>query len=175
MYKRQGKVKVKWAYTDDALELISAMKAHGIPHEQSAPYVRETNGKIEVHNRIQLHGARTNMVAAGAPLSFRPDAARHLAFSRNIYDVKGKGSPYLRKFHEEFPGLRIPFFARVRFRQYIPIERGTDSHRAAAPMVYGIFVGYGQVPGGKWNKQYRCAALKEFIGMELRVGHHVHI
>ena len=150
---------------------------HRIPYETSAPYIHQTNGLIESHNRIELYGGKVSFEQCGAPLCFWPRGLRHFAFSRNIYPVGDKEtSPYEAKFGEgPFPGLRIPFMARVRFIQLPPIADSKETHRLAPTKVWGVFLGWSQAPGGKWNGRYFCAALTEFIGMDLRVGGHVRV
>ena len=74
-----------------------------------------------------------------------------------------------------FPGLRVPFFARVRFKQLPTIEKSAKTHRVGPSRVWGVFFGWSVEPGGKWTGRYNCAALTEFIGMDLRVGGHVRI
>ena len=41
--------------------------------------------------------------------------------------------------------------------------------------VWGVFLGWALKPGGQWNGRYFCAALTEFIGMDLRVGGHIRV
>ena len=100
----------------------------------------------------------------------------HFAFSRNIYDVGGKGSPYSRSFKQgEFEGLRVPFMARIRFVPYVSIAKSKDTHKLAPTKVWGVFMGWSVHPGGLWTRRYYCAALTEFIGMDLRVGGHIRV
>ena len=79
----------------------------------------------------------------------------HFALSRNIDPVGKLKSPCERKFKEgEFPGKRIPFMARVRFKQQPPEEKSTKSHRQAPSHVWGVFFGWELAPGGKWTGNY---------------------
>ena len=167
--------KVKYCRMDDAKELKKSCKMHRIPFETSAPYIHETNGLIEAYNRIELYGGRVCLEQCGAPRSMWPYAFKHYAFSRNIYPTgDNPKSPYERKFLEgPFPGLRVPFLARVMFIQLPPIAKSTDTHRADSVYVPGVFLGWSAAPGGKWTGRYFCAALTEFVGMDLRVGGHV--
>ena len=87
-----GLRKIKYAYTDQAKELVKSCKDQKIPHETSAPYEHQANGMIETYNRIELFGCRCSFEQCGAPSCFWPWASRHVAFARNILDVNGKGS-----------------------------------------------------------------------------------
>ena len=51
-----NRCKVKYCRMDAAKELKKACKMHRIPYETSAPYIHQTNGIIESHNRIELYG-----------------------------------------------------------------------------------------------------------------------
>ena len=165
-----GRSKVQYAHIDGAPELIEACTKHGIAFEKSAPYVHETNGLIESLNRVEIFGGRCCLEQAGAPVCFWPYALRHFAFSRNIQPVADRGVPYERRFKEPFIGLSIPFMARIRFKQQPNIEKSVEVHKLEPSMVWGVFMGYAQNPGGKWNKRYYCAALTEFDHMDFRVG-----
>ena len=102
---------------------------------------------------------------------------RHFAFSGNIYPVGDKElSPYELKFNEgPFPGIRAPLMARVRFIKLPPLADAKETHRISPNKVWGVFLGWVQAPGGKWTGRYQCAALTEFIGMDLRVGGHIRV
>ena len=87
---------------------------------------------------------------AGPLGSFWPWAAQHVAFARNILDVNGKESAYARRFSKgPFPGLLIPFMARIRFKQYVTIEKAKDTDKMQPIYVWGVFLGWGQRPGGE--------------------------
>ena len=113
----------------------------------------------------------------GSPLCFRPYGLAHYAFSRNMYPVGNNPlSPYGTKLGEgPFTGLRVPFMARVRFTQLPPIADSKETRRVGPNKVWGVFMGWSLAPGGKWNRRYLCAALTEFVGMDLRVGGHVRV
>ena len=125
---------------DGGKELIEACDAHGIPHECSAPYIHVNNALIESWNRKELYGIKVCLEQCGAPLCFWPYAAVHTAYSQNMWPVGDHPqTPYERKFQEgPFPGLKIPFFARVRFIQIPPIAKGKDTHKVAQPKVWGV-------------------------------------
>ena len=42
-------------------------------------------------------------------------------------------------------------------------------------MIPGVFLGWKLAPGGKWTKRYLCTPLKDFVGMDLRVGGHISV
>ena len=65
--------------------------------------------------------------------------------------------------------------ARIRFIQLPPIVDAKETHRVAPNKIWGVFLGWSQAPGGKWNGRYYCAALTEFVGMDLRVGGHIRV
>ena len=71
--------------------------------------------------------------------------------------------------------MKIPFFARVRFRQVKKREKDKETHRVGPTMVWGVFFGWALKPGGEWTGRYYCVALTDFIGMDLRVGKAVHV
>jgi len=145
-----GKIKVKQAHIDDAKELKKACKDHGIPAVTSAPNIHVTNGYIEVHNRIEIFGCKVDLEQCGAPLMFWPDAFKHFAYSRNMFPIADRPSPYERRFNQgPFPGLRVPFFARVRFKQLPTIEKSAKTHRVGPSRVWGVFIGWSVEPGGK--------------------------
>ena len=81
-----SRCKVKYCRMDKAKELIGACKLHRIPYETSAPYIHETNGLIESHCRIQLHGGRVSLEQCGSPLCFWPYAMAHFALSADTID-----------------------------------------------------------------------------------------
>ena len=89
----------------------------------------------------------------------------------------GDGSSAYEKRFEQgpFPGIMVPFGVFVLFKQ----DRGTEKAKATPKfsnrMVPGVFMGYEQDPGGKWSGLYTVAALLDFVNMDFRVGHHVHV
>ena len=135
-----GRCEVKYAYIDGGDELINACDMHGIPHKIAAPYIHQNNPTIESWNRIELYGCRVSLEQCGAPLCFWPYAAVHTAYSRNMWPVQGNPlSPYERKFKQgPFPGLRIPFFARVRFMQIPPHAKSKDTHKAGPTRIWRV-------------------------------------
>ena len=85
-------------------------------------------------------------------------------------------SPYERKFGDgPFTGVRAPFMARVRFTQLPVIADAKETYRVGSNKVWGVFLGWATAPGGRWTRRYYCAALTEFIGMDLRVGGHIRV
>ena len=85
-----GLVPIKYARIDDAKELVKARRHQKIPYEASAPYEHQANSLIEVHNRIEIYGAKCSLEQYGAPNCFWPWAAQHMAFSRNIFPLGDK-------------------------------------------------------------------------------------
>ena len=127
-------------------------------------------------NRIEIMGCRVSLEQCGSPHCFWPQAMMHFAFSRNIYPVGDRDdSPYERKFGEKFPGIRAPFMARIRFQQVQPLQDSTETPRVGPTRIWGVFLGWDLKPGGYWTGRYQCAALTEFIGMDLRVGGHIRV
>ena len=63
-----NRCKVQYCRMDDAKELKKACKMHRIPYETSAPYIHQTNGLIESHNRIELYGGKVSFEQCGSPL-----------------------------------------------------------------------------------------------------------
>ena len=60
-----NRCKVKYCHMDDAPELKKACKMHRIPFETSAPYIHQSNGLIESHNRIELYGGKVSLNNVG--------------------------------------------------------------------------------------------------------------
>lgn len=79
--------------SDNALEFDSQqMKAmcrrHQVKHEFSAPYSPEQMGRIERQNRTSGEGIRTNLIAAGLPLTLWNEVAKTVAYIRNRIPLK---------------------------------------------------------------------------------------
>ena len=104
---------------------------------------------MESYNRIEIRGCKVSLEQAGAPLCFWPYASEHVSLSRNIYPTpKCPNSPYCEKFEEQFPGLRIPFFARIKFIPVKPLAKAKNVHKCAPAMQWGVFLCWELKQGG---------------------------
>ena len=102
-------------------------------------------------------------------------AGPHFAFARNIA-IHDSGSAYDNRHGEgHFVGKVIPFGAGLFFNPIPSLAKGKEKPKFEEPEVPGIFLGYALNPGGKWTGRYMVAALKEFVGMDLRVGREVRV
>ena len=71
-----GNQKIKFAYMDNHLSLVKAVKELSIAPDFSQPGMPETNGLIESTNGDILAGTRAQLVEAGLPGCFWPLAAK---------------------------------------------------------------------------------------------------
>ena len=71
-------------YSDNAPELISAMKVLQRRHVLSRDYISKSNAQTERAVRSVLEGTRVNLLQAGPNHWHWPHAARHWCFKQNI-------------------------------------------------------------------------------------------
>ena len=75
------------------------------------------------------------------------EAMKCFCYLRNITDVVDHGmTPYQFRFGK-FPGHQIPFGAEIRYK--MPLGANQATLKFEEETLSGIFVGYGQHPGGK--------------------------
>ena len=110
-----GRRRIQLAYSDNAPEFISAMKALNILHETSTPGVPKTNGIIERVNQLIIGGTVTSLIAAGLPPCYWSYASPCWCINYNTERINGESNwDRLRK--EAFPGTRFPFGCQVIFK-----------------------------------------------------------
>merc|ERR1712078_780423 len=78
------------------------------------------------------------------------------------------GSPWERRHHSAFEGLRIPFGAAVRFKP--PKSLAKRLPKFGPNAVPGIFLGWHIHPGGRWKGEYLVAYWPDFqeLGIEAK-------
>ena len=132
-----------------------------INHDLSEPGVPETNGLMEAMVQVVLAATRTKLEVGGAPRCFYIHAAMHYCMMRNILS-----GAYKQVHGHEFPGLKIPFFAKVRYQPSSTYAR--PPQRYEPPTRVGVFVGWVLNTGLSWRKAtYRVIDLADFIGCNL--------
>ena len=123
-------------YSDNAPELVQAVRRLGWSHETSTPGQPQTNGVAERANRTVLEGARTILEHAGLPPQWWPRAVQFLCFARNIEIVRGDSSWNRRHGKGHFKGPQVPFGALVDF---MPSPVRGEAQKFAPRAVPGIF------------------------------------
>ena len=151
-------------YSDNFPSLIRACADLRVLHEGSQPGMPQTNGRIERCNGDLLEGTRACLAHAGLPSCFWPWAVQCYAFLSNIADSDDKESPWTMIHGTEFPGLQIPFGARVYFK---PSPTKYTLDKAAGRLQCGIMVGYRMAPGIRWKGEYLVVDLMDFVGKML--------
>ena len=96
-------------YSDNAPELISAMKILQCRHVLSRDYISKSNPQAERAVRSVLEGTRVNLLQAGLNHWHWPHAARHWCFMQNVIATGGGKSPWELRFGSRFDGPLIPF------------------------------------------------------------------
>ena len=140
-------------YSDHAPELKDAVHRMGIRHNTSREYVDENKAVIEREVRTILEGTRANLVQSGLPDSMWPLAAQHHAMALNTSPRVATGAiPSEGRFGEQFPGMHVPFGARVLF--WNPKQNVTGSSKFARTGQEGIFLGYHVQPGFIFKREY---------------------
>ena len=180
-----GDEKIRLIYSDGSKEIKRACKKHKIPHEVAGPGIPQTRGKIESIARVDIDGTRCNLENSGLPPLFWPFGIVHFTFSKNVQVINGESAYNARLKNGHFNGILIPFGAYIEFRPLPHHEDGalaammrtSDSRikKAKRPKwsargVPGVMMGYVTAPGGRWSRRYLVADLREFVGMDLRVG-----
>ena len=141
-------------YSDNAPELKDAIHRMGIRRNMSRVYVDENKAVIEREIRSILEGTRANLVQSGLPDSVWPLAAQHHAMALNTSPRVDTGAiPWEGRFGEEFPGMHVPFGARVLFWNN-PKQNVTGSSKFAPTGQEGIFLGYHVQPGLIFKREY---------------------
>ena len=77
-------------YSDNAPELISAMKVLQWRHVLSRDYISKSNAQAERAVRSVLEGTRVNLLQAGMNHWHWPHAARHWCFMPNVLSTGGR-------------------------------------------------------------------------------------
>ena len=118
-------------HTDGSEELKSACRILNFRgHTTVAPGEWQNNGLIECDVGLTKGGVRASSAQAGLPPRAWPWAGRHWAFATNIHEVTNPqnqiygSSPWKERYGQDFPGLRIPLGAQIRFCSAPNVPRG---------------------------------------------------
>ena len=153
--------KVGIFYSDNAPELVAAIKQLQWRHVLDVPYISQTNAVAERAVRSVLEGTRVNLLQAGLHHSYWPHAARHWCHMSNVLSRDGQPSPWKLRF-ESFPGTLIPFGTKVEF--WIgPRLKPKEDLRFEPSTNPGVFMGYALHPGCMWRKEFLCIPLKALM------------
>ena len=154
--------KVGIFYSDNAPELVAAIKQLQWRHVLDVPYISQTNAVAERAIRSVLEGTRVNLMQAGLHHSYWPHAARHWCHMSNVLSRDGQPSPWKLRFNESFPGTLIPFGTKVEF--WIgPRLKPKEDLRFEPSTNPGVFMGYALHPGCMWRKEFLCIPLKALM------------
>ena len=154
--------KVGIFYSDNAPELVAAIKQLQWRHVLDVPYISQTNAVAERAIRSVLEGTRVNLLQAGLHHSYWPHAARHWCHMSNVLSRDGQPSPWKPRFNESFPGTLIPFGTKAEF--WIgPRLKPKEDLRFEPSTNPGVFMGYALHPGCMWRKEFLCIPLKALM------------
>ena len=147
-------------YTDNSRELIATISELGYRHQTSTEYVDSSKSFVEREIRHMLEGTRTNLVQAGLPLQYWPLAMQHFSTAVNATpQLNGDDAPWKLRFEEDFPGLLIPFGAKILFWNN-PKRVDNTSGKTSPTANDGIFLGYHIQPGFAWKGEYLVAKME---------------
>jgi len=128
-------------YSDNAPELISAMKILQCRHVLSRDYISKSNAQAERAVRSVLEGTRVNLLQAGLNHWHWPHAARHWCFMQNVIATGGDKSPWELRFGSKFDGPLVPFGCLVDYWNG-PRKKNKEGLRFDPTSSPGLFLGY---------------------------------
>ena len=132
--------KIKYVYSDGAVELQRAAESIGADHDSSIPENKGKDAVIERANRHVLEGVRTLLNHSGLPTIFWPYAARYFCLACNVAEQNGGDSAWRKRFGEHFTKKLLPFGCLV---SCIPPKDNRVSRGKLAPKaIPGIYLGY---------------------------------
>ena len=152
-------------YSDNAPELISAMKVLQWRHVLSRDYISKSNAQAERAVRSVLEGTRVNLLQSGLNHWHWPHAARHWCLMQNIIATGGKASPWELRFGEKFDGPMIPFGCLVDYWNG-PRKKNKDNLRFDPTSSPGIFLGYAIHPEFSWRNEFMIVPSKNLVENE---------
>ena len=153
--------KVGIFYSDNAPEIVSAMKTMSLRHQISRDYISTSNSIAERAIRSTLEGTRANLLQAGLHHGYWPYAARHWCIMHDAApDGTGRDTPWKQRFGINFPGPLIPFGCKVDYWNG-PRKRPKKQLKFDPTSEPGIFLGYVIHPGFHWRKEFAVASLKQ--------------
>ena len=156
-----GSDTIKIFFSDGSPELKKTAQCLRVAHGRSTPYRPQSNSRIELHNQLVLRGGRSALLQSDLPHAFWPYAGRHWMHSRNIeHPLDGGMSFWARRHGHEFSGHLVPFGAEIIFKP----PKIKDPHLKFDPVgSRGVFLGYALNPGGRFDGDYLCAKLEDFV------------
>ena len=152
-------------YSDNAPELISAMKILQCRHVLSRDYISKSNATAERAVRSVLEGTRVNLLQAGLNHWHWPHAARHWCFMQNVIANGDEPTPWELRFGSKFDGPMIPFGCLVDYWNG-PRKKNKEGLRFEPTSSPGLFLGYAIHPEFSWRKEFMVAPSKNLIENE---------
>jgi hypothetical protein len=151
-------------YSDGSSEIVAAVRYFNIPSDVSSPYRPQNNVVAERAVQTVVHGTRTVLEQAHAPLEWWIYAVRHFSWSYNIVERNGN-CPYRRRFGKDFAGPIIPFGARVNFLPDGPLNERRS--KWATRTMIGVFLCYEVGSQGDWSKHVFVLPWERFREREI--------
>ena len=152
--------KVGIFYSDNAPELVSAMKILQWRHTISKDYISKSNAVAERLVRSVLEGSRVNLLQSGLHHQYRPYAARHWCFMRNVFQIGEEITPWKLRFGENFKGPKIFFGCQIDYWTG-PRKRPKSDLKYKPTSKPGIFLGYVVRPGFDFRTEFIVASLQD--------------
>ena len=152
-------------YSDNAPELISAMKILQCRHVLSRDYISKLNVQAERAVRSVLEGTRVNLFQAGLNHWHWPHAARHWCFMQNVLATGGDKSLWELRFGSKFDGPLIPFGCLVDYWNG-PRKKNKEGLRFDPTSSPGLFLGYAIHPESMWRREFIVVPTKDLIENE---------
>eukprot|EP00435_Cladocopium_sp_Y103_P040649 s1620_g11.t1 len=152
-------------YSDNAPELISAMKVLNCRHVLSRDYISQSNAKAERAFRSVLEGTRVNLLQAGFNHWHGPHAARHWCFMQNVVARGGEPTPWEMRFGSKFDGPLFPFGCLVEYWNG-PRKKNKEGLRFDPTSSSALFLGYAIHPEFSWRKEFMVAPTKNLLENE---------
>ena len=146
-------------YSDNAPELIPAMKILQCRHVLSRDYIPKSDAQAERAVRSVLEGTRVNLLQADLNHWHWPHAARHWFFPQNFLATGGNPSPWELRFGSMFDGPLIPVGCIVDYWN----GPGLRFDPTSSP---GLFLGYAIHPEFMWRKEFMVIPTKDLIENE---------
>eukprot|EP00435_Cladocopium_sp_Y103_P065441 s1992_g27.t1 len=150
-------------YSDNAPELISAMKILNCRHVLSRDYISQSNAKAE--RAVRLEGTRVNLLQAGLNHWHWPHAARHWCFMQNVVARGGEPTPWELRFRSKFEGPLFPFGCLVDYGNG-PRKKNKEGLRFDPTSSPALFLGYAIHPEFSWRNEFMVAPTKNLLENE---------
>ena len=152
--------KVGIFYSDNAPELVAAMKILQWRHTISKDYISKSNAVAESLVRSILEGTRVNLLQSGLHHQYWPHAARHWCFMCNVIQIGEEITPWKLRFGEDYKGPKIPFGCQIDYWTG-PRKRPKSDLKFEPTSKPGIFLGYVVHPGFDFRTEFIVASLQD--------------